>query len=151
MAKNSTPSTVRTPRGGWRHPLALLLLVVAVAWAVGAFFTVSDRSFPRVGEVPGLFDLGGWNFAIAAVIAFAASSVASRTRPAPEPGAPTGSRYAAPLMIASALAGLLWIVVFYVISGTDIVIPVYSDLGDWNIVIGMGFIVAAFGFAMKWE
>ncbi|MCX6406321.1 MAG: cell division protein CrgA [Propionibacteriales bacterium] len=151
MAKNSTPSTVRTRRGGWAHPLALLLLVVAVAWAVGAFFTVSDRSFPKIGAIPGLFDLGGWNFAIAAVIALGASSVASRTRPEPEPGTPTGSRFAAPLMIASAVIGLLWIVVFYVISGTDITIPVYSDLGDWNIVIGMGFIVAAFGFAMKWE
>lgn len=151
MAKNSNPSKVRTPRGGWLHPLALLLLVVAIAWAVGAFFTVSDRSFPNVGAIPGLFRLGGWNFAIAAVLAFAASSVADRTRPEPEPGAPTGNRYAAPLMIASAVVGLLWIVVFYVISGTDIQIPVYSDLGDWNIVIGMGFIVAAFGFAMKWE
>lgn len=151
MAKNSTPSTVRTRRGGWTHPLALLLLVVAIGWAVGAFFTVSDRSFPTIGAIPGLFDLGAWNFAIAAVIALVASSVAGRTRPEPEPGAPTGNRYAAPLMIASAVVGLLWIVVFYVISGTDIVIPVYSDLGDWNIVIGMGFIVAAFGFAMKWE
>lgn len=151
MAKNSNPSTVRTPRGGWTHPLALLLLVVAICWAIGAFFTISDRSFPKIGAIPGLYDIGAWNFAIAAVIALAASSVASRTRPEPEPGAPTGNRYAAPLMIASAVIGLLWIVVFYVISGTDITIPVYSDLGDWNIVIGMGFIVAAFGFAMKWE
>ncbi len=153
MAKNSTPSAGSKVRGGWRHPAALLLLVVAIAWAVGAFFTVSDRSFPNVGEIPYLFDLGGWNFAIAAVIAFAASSVAGRTRPEPPPGEPGGvsRRYAAPLMIASALIGLVWIVVFYVTSGTDVNIPVYSDLGDWNIVIGMGFIVAAFGFAMKWE
>lgn len=151
MAKNDTPSKVRTPRGGWKHPLAALLLLVAIAWAVGAFFTVSDKSFPKVGEIPYLFDLGGWNFLIALVIAFVASTVADRTRPEPEPGTPRGMRFAAPLMLASAGIGLLWIVVFYVIAGTDIDIPVYSDLGDWNIVIGMGFIVAAFGFAMKWE
>ena len=39
----------------------------------------------------------------------------------------------------------------YVISNTAVHIPFYSDLGQWNIVIGMGFIIAAFGFATKWE
>ena len=53
--------------------------------------------------------------------------------------------------MTSAVVGLVWIVVFYVVSGTDANIPVYTDLGQWNIVIGMGFILAAFGFAMKWE
>ncbi|MFS0885837.1 cell division protein CrgA [Aeromicrobium sp. 179-A 4D2 NHS] len=62
-----------------------------------------------------------------------------------------GNRWAAPLMVACAVIGLAWIVVFYTISNTDHSIPVYSDLGGWNLVIGMGFILAAFGFAMKWE
>lgn len=152
MAKNSktTPSRVR---GGWRHPLALLLIVGAVIWAVGTFFATTDKDFPNVGAIDGLYGLGRWNWAIAAVLAIAAFTVADRTRPEPEPGAPVkiGNRWAAPLMLASAGIGLAWIVVFYVISGTDTQIPVYSDLGNWNIVIGMGFIVAAFGFATKWE
>jgi hypothetical protein len=50
---------------------------------------------------------------------------------------------------------VLWIVVFYVLNGQDIDYPSflqwYADLANWNLVIGMGFIVAAFGFAMKWE
>ncbi|MEH3034150.1 MAG: cell division protein CrgA [Aeromicrobium erythreum] len=79
----------------------------------------------------------------------------SPTAPAPSPSRvpPSSSATvgAAPAMLISAGIGLLWIVVFYVISGTDTRIPVYSDLGNWNIVIGMGFIVAAFGFATKWE
>ena len=54
-------------------------------------------------------------------------------------------------MSVSAILGLLWVVVFYVISNTATHIPFYSDLGQWNIVIGMGFIIAAFGFATKWE
>ncbi|WP_293783361.1 cell division protein CrgA [uncultured Aeromicrobium sp.] len=62
-----------------------------------------------------------------------------------------GNRWAAPAMVISAVIGLVWIVVFYTISSTDITIPWYSDLGQWNLAIGMGFIVAAFGFAMKWE
>lgn len=62
-----------------------------------------------------------------------------------------GNRWAAPAMITSAVIGLLWIVVFYTLSNGTNSIPFYSDLGQWNLAIGMGFIVAAFGFAMKWE
>ena len=62
-----------------------------------------------------------------------------------------GNRWAGPAMIVSAVIGLVWIVTFYVLNGTDVNIPVFTDLDSWNLVIGMGFIVAAFGFAMKWE
>ena len=66
-----------------------------------------------------------------------------------------GNRWAAPAMVASAVIGLLYIVIFYVTNGqvTDwpSYLQWYADLGNWNLVIGMGFIVAAFGFAMKWE
>jgi hypothetical protein len=62
-----------------------------------------------------------------------------------------GNRWAAPAMVTSAIIGLVWIVVFYTISDGSVHIPWYSDLGNWNLAIGMGFIVAAFGFAMKWE
>ncbi len=62
-----------------------------------------------------------------------------------------GNRWAAPAMIISAVIGLLWIVTFYTLSNTEHEIPLLTDLGAWNLVIGMGFILAAFGFAMKWE
>jgi hypothetical protein len=57
-----------------------------------------------------------------------------------------GNRWAGPAMVTS---------VFYVLNGQTIDYPSflqwYADLGNWNLVVGMGFIVAAFGFAMKWE
>ena len=62
-----------------------------------------------------------------------------------------GNRWAGPAMVTSALIGLVWIVVFYVTQGTDVTVPLMTKLDSWNLVIGMGFIVAAFGFAMKWE
>ena len=142
---------VRRQLGGWRHPLALVLLLGAVAWAVGAFFATSDKDFPKVGTVPLLSAIGGWNWAIAIVIALVATSVADRTRPPIPPGTSRGWRYAGVAMSVSALLGLLWVVVFYVISNTAVHIPFYSDLGQWNILIGMGFIIAAFAFATKWE
>jgi hypothetical protein len=141
---------VRRKLGGWRHPLALALLIGAIAWAVGAFFANSDKDFPKVGTVPVLSSIGGWNWAIAVGLALVAMSIADRTRPPVAPGN-RGWRYAGVAMSVSALLGLLWVVVFYVISNTSAHIPIYSDLGQWNILIGMGFIVAAFGFATKWE
>jgi hypothetical protein len=66
-----------------------------------------------------------------------------------------GNRWAGPAMVISGVIGLIWIVVFYTLSNQTIDYPSflqwYDDLDSWNLVIGMGFIVAAFGFAMKWE
>lgn len=62
-----------------------------------------------------------------------------------------GNRWAAPAMLTSAAIGLIWIVLYYVFANGENPIPVMDDLGDWNLIIGMGFIVAAFGFSMKWE
>ena len=151
--KQQKQQPTRTPLGGWKHPLALVLLLVAIGWFVATIFATGANDFPKIGEVPVLFGIGRWNYAIAAALGFAAMSVADRTRPEPQPGEPGTlmNRWAGPAMVTSAIIGLLWIVVFYVVGGTDKTIPFYSDLGQWNIVIGMGFILASFGFAMKWE
>lgn len=146
--KKSTP--VRLKRGGWLHPWALAILVAAIIWGVATFFATSDKDFPKVGTIPVLSGIGGWNWLIVVVLFLVATSIADRTRP-PAPPGKRGWRYAGVLMSVSALLGLVWVVVFYVISNTQVHIPVYSDLGQWNILIGMGFIVAAFGFATKWE
>jgi hypothetical protein len=61
-----------------------------------------------------------------------------------------GNRWAGPAMVISAVIGLTWIVIWYTI-GNQFHVKYFSDLGQWNLVIGMGFILAAFGFAMKWE
>ena len=159
MARNQKPKKkqqqepTRAPLGGWKHPLVLALLLLTVGWFVATIFATTANDFPKVGEVPVLFGIGRWNYAIAVALGLAAMSVADRTRPPPKPGEPgkVMNRWAGPAMVTSAIIGLLWIVVFYVVGGTDTTIPFYSDLGQWNIVIGMGFILASFGFAMKWE
>jgi hypothetical protein len=53
----------------------------------------------------------------------------------------------APLMVTAFLAGLIWIVIFY-ISSTSYPIP---HIGAWNMVIGFGFIAAGFTLATKWR
>ncbi|HKE69955.1 MAG TPA: cell division protein CrgA [Nocardioidaceae bacterium] len=59
-----------------------------------------------------------------------------------------GNRWAAPAMLVCWLVGLAWVSVFY-IAGDKI--PVMDNLGNWNIIIGMGLIAVGFIFATKWE
>ena len=53
----------------------------------------------------------------------------------------------APAMVTAFLAGLIWIVIFYV-SGTSYPIP---HIGSWNMLIGFGFIGAGFTLATRWR
>ncbi len=59
-----------------------------------------------------------------------------------------GGRWVVPTMLTLLIVGLLWIVVFY-LAGPEI--PVMSDLGYWNLGIGMGMILLGLITAMKWE
>lgn len=60
----------------------------------------------------------------------------------------SGGRWVVPVMLTLLIVGLLWIVVFY-LAGTEI--PLMSDLGYWNLAIGMGMILLGLITAMKWE
>ncbi|GAA1723441.1 cell division protein CrgA [Aeromicrobium alkaliterrae] len=148
MSKSPSNSRIR---GGWWHPAAIVLALAGLGWAAMWLFWKIDTNLPGPEVPKAITDLGNWNWAIAGVLVVVASFVASGTAPEPEPGATLGWRYAPQLMVGSAVIGLLWIVTFYTTSNTDVNLPVFTDLGNWNLVVGMGFIVAAFGFATKWE
>ena len=59
----------------------------------------------------------------------------------------TSRVWVAPLMLASWLLGLAWLVVFYV-AGQDI--PLMKDLGNWNLLVGMGLIALGFVVSTQW-
>ncbi|MGW2084026.1 cell division protein CrgA [Streptomyces sp. NPDC001880] len=59
----------------------------------------------------------------------------------------TSHSWVAPVMLALFLIGLAWIVVFYVTDGD---LPI-TDLGNWNIVVGFGFIAGGFGVSTQWK
>ena len=59
----------------------------------------------------------------------------------------TSRVWVAPAMLASWLIGLIWLVVFYV-AGQDI--PVIRDLGNWNLLIGMGLIAVGVVISTPW-
>lgn len=52
------------------------------------------------------------------------------------------------LMVACFVLGLLWLVVYY-LAGTRV--PVMSDLGNWNLLVGIGAIAVGFVVSTQWR
>lgn len=53
-----------------------------------------------------------------------------------------------PLFITVGLLGVAWLVVYY-IAGNKV--PLMQNWGNWNILIAMGLIAAAFSLATLWK
>jgi hypothetical protein len=56
-------------------------------------------------------------------------------------------KWLVPVMLASFLIGLIWIVIFY-ISSTSYPIP---GIGAWNMMVGFGFVGVGFSLATRWR
>lgn len=54
----------------------------------------------------------------------------------------------APLMVFCFLFGLAWIAVFYVTGGN---LPVMRSVGNWNLVVGFGFIIGGVVLSTRWR
>jgi uncharacterized RDD family membrane protein YckC len=54
----------------------------------------------------------------------------------------------APFMLALFLIGIVWLVIFYLV-GVDM--PFVGHLGNSNLLIGFGFIIAGFGLSTQWR
>ncbi|MDX3001337.1 cell division protein CrgA [Kribbella solani] len=76
-----------------------------------------------------------------------AEKVKVKTEKTPKKPRTQSRVWVAPLMLACWLLGLAWLVVFYV-AGQDI--PVMNDLGNWNLLIGMGLIAVGFVVSTQW-
>ncbi len=70
----------------------------------------------------------------------------------PLPSAPRrrgpSPRWLAPLMLVLFGLGILWLVVYYISEGD---MPVAGALGDWNLLVGFGFIIAGFVLSTQWR
>ena len=120
---------------------AALVLALAgigwIAWYVG--FVVGD------GTPAAVADLGMWNFLIGFGAIFLGLVVAAHH------STPLGrGRGVVVGMLGCFLLGLAWIVVYYVTS-QDLTIPVIRELGNYNLLVGIGFMAAGFVYATKWE
>lgn len=71
------------------------------------------------------------------------------TTPKPKRIAAPGSRrWVPPTFITVGLLGVAWLITYYVAGQY---IPFMTELGNWNILIGMGGMAAAFGIATLWK
>ncbi len=70
------------------------------------------------------------------------SERAPRPAPAPTP------RWWVPVMLGLMIAGLLWIVVFYLSGVAQLPVPA---LGAWNLGVGFALIIAGFAMTTRWR
>lgn len=134
-----------------RFLIALALLVGGIAWI--AYYYAGVRPDPTVfpPEDPSgpkfVGDLGLWNY----MIGFGAILVGLMV--AAHPSTPLGrGRSVVVGMLGCFLIGLLWICTFYVFSGDKLNdIWVLNDLGNYNLLVGIGFMASGFAFATRWE
>ena len=57
----------------------------------------------------------------------------------------------APLMLVLFGLGIVWLVVFYLTNGVMLGLPVVDGLGNGNLLVGFGFIIAGFGLSTQWR
>lgn len=138
-------TSVFTPR----FLVALLLMLAGIGWLL--FYYLQARgnplAFPPVEGTPkAIADLGDWNYAIGFGLLMLGLIVSAH------PSTPLGrGRGVVIAMLGCFLVGLLWICTFYVFSDDLSKLPIFNDLGQWNLVVGIAFMAVGFSFATKWE
>ena len=132
-----------------RFVLALLLIVAGLAWI--AFYYLSVRPDPAVFPVPKgspkeVAELGLWNYTIGFGALLVGLAIAAH------PSTPLGRGRGVVIgMLGCFLIGLLWICTFYVFSNDLSALPVFNDLGQWNLAVGIAFMAVGFTYATHWE
>ena len=123
-----------------RTALAAILVAAGIAWIVVYLNVAKDGT-----SLTWMGDLMRWNF----TIGFAAILVGLAF--AANPGTPLGrGRGVVVGMLGCFLIGLIWIVVYY-IAGQSMTVPVITDLGQYNLVVGIGFMAVGYVYATHWE
>jgi Cell division protein CrgA len=123
-----------------RTAVAALLVVVGLAWMAVYLNVAQDGT-----SLAWMGDLGRWNFSIGFALILIGLAVAAH------PSTPLGrGRGVVVGMLGCFLLGLIWIVVYYV-TGQDQIVPLVRDLGQYNLVVGIGFMAVGFVYATHWE
>jgi hypothetical protein len=133
-----------------RFVVAIVLMVLGVAWI--AYYYIAVRVDPTAFPAPDpgspkfMADLGNWNYLIGFGLLLVGLALTAH------PSTPLGrGRGVVVGMLGCFLVGLLWICTYYVFSNNISDIPVFNDLGQKNLVVGIGFMAVGFTFATRWE
>lgn len=151
--------TMRGPLFSVRLLLSVLLVAAGIAWVIiwtlhlrevldwEEAFKEGDKPKPLI---PGIQKLDDWNWLVGFGMFFLGLIIAAH------PKTPLGrGRGVVVGMVGCFLIGLIWICTFYVFAnkapGDDGSIWLISDLGQLNLIVGIGFMAVGFTFATKWE
>lgn len=148
--KNDPLSPARGPVFSPRFIVALVLMVLGIAWMAYYYIAVrvdpTEFPAPEPGKPGFMADLGDWNYLIGFGLLLVGLVVSAH------PSTPLGrGRGVVVGMLGCFLVGLLWICTFYVFSNDISAIPVFNDLGQKNLFVGVGFMAVGFTFATRWE
>ena len=126
-----------------RTALAALVVLAGIAWLV-VYVVVAGPDTDGT-KLTWMGDLGRWNYLIGFGLIFVGLALAAN------PGTPLGrGRGVVVGMLGCFLLGLLWIVIYYV-TGQDLTLPLFTDLGQFNLMVGIGFMAVGFVYATHWE
>jgi Cell division protein CrgA len=141
----------RGPLMSPRFVIAIALMLLGIAWIAYYYIVVRvDPTVfpaPKAGSPAFMADLKRWNYAIGFGLLFLGLLISAH------PDTPLGrGRGVVVGMLACFLIGLLWICTFYVLSGDQLPkVPVFNDLNQFNLMVGIGFMAVGFAFATRWE
>ena len=138
-----------------RFAVALVLIGLGIAWVLYYYFGVraDPTAFTKDGKPVGpsglgfMGDLKKWNYVIGFGLFMLGLVVAAH------PSTPLGrNRGVVVGMLGCFIIGLLWICTYYVFSNDKLdSIPVFNDLGQYNLMVGIAFMAVGFTFATRWE
>ncbi len=139
-----------------RFAVALVMMIVGIAWV--AYYYTGVRADPtafdsKTGEPVGpsgigfMGDLEKWNYVIGIGLLMLGLAIAAH------PSTPLGrGRGVVAGMLGCFLVGLLWICTYYVLANDKLdKVPIFNDLGQYNLMVGIAFMAVGFTFATRWE
>lgn len=139
-----------------RFAVALVLMALGIAWIV--YYYVGVRPDPTAfdpttgdPESPSgigfMGDLEKWNYVIGFGLFMLGLVISAH------PSTPLGrGRGVVVGMLGCFLIGLLWICAYYVLANDMLDdVPVFNDLGQYNLMVGIAFMAVGFTFATRWE
>jgi hypothetical protein len=134
------PGGAAAPRSLTRTVACAVLVAIGIAW-MAVYLNVATSG----GTLGWMADLGRWNFLIGFGLVFLGLAGAAN------PSTPLGRGQGVVVgMLGCFLIGLAWIVVYYVFGQSGSV-PLLRDLGQYNLVVGIGFMAVGFVYATHWE
>jgi drug/metabolite transporter (DMT)-like permease len=149
VSKSKASETFADPSSGPlltpRTIIAVVLAVAGIAWML--FYYLAERTDPLSGETGKLLGVpGDWNYLVgfgALLLGLAISA---------HPSTPLGrGRGVVVGMLGCFLLGLAWICTFYAIAQDTNALPVFNDLEQKNLIVGVAFMAVGFTFATRWE